>query len=176
MESVSNSENFATLIWGSPHTWIEANQSIDRLVQNHHSSLGKAFALSGEIRKKIETVSPLMDTLCASTCPWCPEPCCLSAKVWFDFKDLIFIHLNNFQHPVAQPIANLEKTCQYIGLRGCTLNRIFRPWICTCYLCPTQMAILRNKNPEYHRSISRLIQDIKNLRKVLEDVFIRIVS
>jgi hypothetical protein len=110
------------------------------------------------------------------TCPWCPDHCCLTAKVWFDFKDLLFLHLNGHQIPPAQLLSNLKETCAYWRPNGCKLPRIARPWVCTWYLCPTQTANLLQKPKSVRHNFSRAIQDIKTARKKMESEFIRIVS
>ena len=60
-----------------------------------------------------------------------------------DFKDLLFAHLNGLEIPPAQLMTNRKMICRYLGNQGCTLERISRPWICTWYLCPTQLGALR---------------------------------
>ena len=86
---------------------------------------------------------PLLDELCMATCTYCPDPCCFSAYAWFDFRDLLFAHLNGLAVPPAQLMTDRKMICRYLGVRGCTLERISRPWICTWYLCPAQLGALR---------------------------------
>jgi len=162
--------------WNSLSVWQEANRSFNFLVQKNRSELNRAMALAQEIQNRFVSIFALLDDLCQATCPWCPDPCCLTAKVWIDFKDLLFLHLGGHQIPPKQLMANLRKVCRYWSLKGCVLPRITRPWVCTWYLCPTQKANLRQKPSYTQNKFSRLIQAIKDYRTEMEAEFIRVVS
>jgi len=162
--------------WNSPEAWREANQSVDHLVQLHRPQLNHLLILAYDIRVLLESIFPLLDELCTSTCPWCPDPCCWVATVWIDFTDLLFLHLCGQQIPSAQPQQDLKKTCRYFGPRGCTLPRITRPWCCTWYMCASQLANLHKKDPPVQNTFRQAIQTIRNGRKEMEEEFIRLVS
>ena len=117
-----------------------------------------------------------MDALCRRTCLHCPEPCCLGAKIWFDTADLLVLHLAGLPVPEAQPISAWDEVCRYWSARGCRLDRLCRPWICTWYLCPAQTAILRRGDGEADPEIFRVVAEIKSLRKALEEGFVRTTS
>jgi len=163
-------------LWGTTVTWKTVNRNLDDLIRLYRPKLSRAVALARDVQIGLESIFSLLDDLCAVTCPWCPDHCCLTAKVWIDFKDLLFLHLNGHQVPSAQPLSSLKKTCSYWSLRGCLLPRIARPWVCTWYLCPTQMANLRQKPKSVKENFNRAIQAIKTGRKEMESEFIRIVS
>jgi len=148
-------------LWGDTDTWKTANRNLEYLIRRHGPNMNRAV---------------LLDDLCAVTCPWCPDNCCLTATVWIDFKDLLFLHLNGHEIPPSQLLADLKETCRYWGPRGCMLPRIARPWVCTWYLCPTQKANLRQKPKSVQDLFSRAVQAIKTGRKEMESEFIRIVS
>jgi len=122
------------------------------------------------------SIFSFLHELCVDSCPWCPEPCCLKASVWFDFKDLLFLHFNQQPIPPAQPKANLSMPCRYLGPRGCRLPRLTRPWICTWYLCPTQTAKLRNGQQAKRELLNQAMAQIKSERNLLENEFIRVIS
>jgi hypothetical protein len=163
-------------LWGSTATWKTVNRNIAALIRLHHPEMDRAVALARNVQIRLESVFSILDDLCAVTCPWCPDHCCLVAKVWIDFKDLLFLHLNGRQIPAAQPLSHLKETCRYWSPKGCTLPRIARPWVCTWYLCPTQKANLRQKPKSVQDNLSRAVQAIKTARKQMESEFIRIVS
>jgi len=131
-----------------------------------------ARRLARDIAAQMAPLHPIMDELCAATCPWCPDPCCLGAKIWFDVKDLLLFHLTGRTLPPAQPIASWQDRCRYVGLRGCRLNRVLRPWICTWYLCPTQKARLRKQNSGKWMLVEEKLQDIGDVRKRFEAEFL----
>jgi len=166
----------ASLLWALPAEWQEANQALEYLIRINDRALGPAKSLATTIQKNLETVFPILDHLNASTCPWCPDPCCTTAKVWFDFKDLLFLHLNMGNIPPAQLIKTGEGSCRYLGIKGCKLNRISRPWVCTWYLCPTQTAVLRKNSSQAIQTIRKTFEAVKDGRRKMEEEFIQVTS
>lgn len=162
--------------WSMTLRWEEANQSLERLLRLHRSKLALAGVFARDVQAQLESIFPVLDDLCASTCPWCPDPCCLSAKVWIDFKDLLFFHLRGHKIPPGQLLANVKQICRYASLKGCTLARVTRPWVCSWYLCPTQKAVLRNKPRSVQGKFYQTVQAIKSGRENMETAFIRVVS
>jgi len=162
--------------WNSIAVWQEANHSLNFLIQSNLSELDRAMSLAHKVQTRLASIFSILDNLCKATCPWCPDPCCLTAKVWVDFKDLLFLHLGGHQVPDKQLRSNLQRVCRYWSLKGCVLPRMTRPWVCTWYLCPTQMANLRQKARHTQDKFSRLIQAVKVCRTEMEAEFIRIVS
>ena len=173
MENHCNPESIP---WSTPDGWDEACFSINHLLRLHIFRLNKALTLAKTLKIKMFSIFPLLDELCQKSCPWCPDPCCLKANVWFDFTDLLFLYLNNEPVPSCQLKTCSDDTCRYSGPEGCTLPRITRPWICTWYLCPTQTAILRKDrhfNPEF---FNKTVQDIKTFRRKMETEFIKVIT
>jgi hypothetical protein len=162
--------------WGSKATWQIINRDLDYLIHRHHGSLKNAVMLARDTEASLESIFTILDDLCSVTCPWCPNPCCLSAEVWIDFKDLLFLHLAGHPVPDKQLRSQMKKVCRCWRPKGCVVPRILRPWICTWYLCPTQMAILRRKSRRIRDKFSRQIKAVKDCRRKMEAEFIRVVS
>ena len=106
----------------------------------------------------------------------CPEPCCLTACPWYDFRDLLFLHLNPLEIPQSQPIHTYKDSCCYLSPRACTLSRITRTWICTWYRCPGRKANLKKRNRRQWETINRTVSKIKRGHEQLEVEFIRALS
>ncbi len=164
------------LPWGTPVGWREACFSINHPLRLHRSRLDKALTLAKNLRTQLVLLFPLLDDLCRVSCPWCPDPCCIKANVWFDFKDILFFSLNNDPIPLHQLKTRSGDICRYSGSKGCTLPRITRPWICTWYLCPTHTAILRKKSHLIRDFFSKRVGDIKICRREMEREFIKVIS
>ena len=162
--------------WRSSSAWQEANRSIDIHIHRYRAKLRPAVAIAREVRCRLSSNFPLLNDLCMATCRYCPEPCCLTASPWYDFRDLLFLHLNCLEIPRSQPIQDDTDTCRYLGPRGCGLSRTTRPWICTWYLCPTQVANLKKRNRRQWEPINQTVSEIKRGRRQLEVEFIRIIS
>ena len=161
--------------WGSKNAWQEVHGNIGYHIQRYQAELKPVVTIARRARVRLETVFELLDDICAATCSRCPDPCCLTASPWYDFRDLIFLHLNRFAIPLTQPIETYRAVCSYLSSRGCTLPRPIRPWICTWYLCPVQTASLRNRGPDRYKTFNRTVQEIKGYRRRLEDGFVRII-
>ena len=158
--------------WTTKPAWQEANRSIDGLIQRYAGMLSSAVTLAGLVRVRLESIFNILADLCHNTCPRCPDPCCLHARVWFDYRDLLFFHLNAMAIPASQPIETPNTTCRYLGFRGCILDRVFRPWICTWHLCPVQTGHLSNSCSHDGKNLSSVLNEIKALRKEMEQAFI----
>lgn len=161
--------------WNSPDAWKEANQTLNYLIKRRGSQLSGAQDLALIIKRSLQSIFPLMDALCADTCPWCPDPCCLSATVWFDFADLLFLHLNGQKTPPSQPQKDSKNTCRYCSPRGCKWPRMSRPWICTWYLCASQLGWLKKADHSLQNTFKQALRTIRDDRKRMEVEFIRVI-
>ena len=159
--------------WKNSTSWREANHTVAFLIDRHGNHLQDAIRVARKLYRKMVSLVPLLEELCRATCTYCPDPCCFSAYAWFNFKDLLFVHLNGLAIPPAQLMTDRKMVCRYLGVRGCTLERLSRPWICTWYLCPAQNGVLRadhacGKKAFFHETAI----EIRGGRKKMETVFI----
>ncbi|MFO7964262.1 MAG: hypothetical protein R6U50_10110 [Desulfobacterales bacterium] len=159
--------------WNTDDLWREVNQCMAYTVKIHRRSLHRAVETARSLYSDLKSTYSVMDELCADICPECREPCCRVAKLWFDFRDLIFLHLNKIPIPDAQPLAHYNDSCRYLGAAGCLLPRQARPWICTYYVCPAQTARLRKLSRTRLHELNALLENIKTSRKRLEDEYVQ---
>jgi hypothetical protein len=157
----------------SDHKWRESNRALHQLIRLHKATLGEAVSIAEGIRELLKLIFPLMDELRLMTCPWCPEPCCIVNKVWFDFRDLLFLHLIEARIPPAQLTSQLDETCRYLTHKGCRLPRITHPWACTLYICGTQMRNLVRMGRCIVDDFNSTIRTIRTERLAMEDAFIQ---
>ena len=176
VETVNDKQSSTGIPWATPQAWIAACRSVKFHQRIYPYEFGPVTALAKKLRQRLESTFSDIDELCIDSCPWCPEPCCLKASVWFDLKDLLFLHFNGQSIPTAQPKDNLSMPCRYLGPGGCRLPRINRPWICTWYLCPTQTAKMRNGDQGKRKFLNQAFAQIKSERNLLENEYIRIIS
>ncbi|GBC62851.1 hypothetical protein DENIS_3835 [Desulfonema ishimotonii] len=162
--------------WESPGEWQGVNTALAGQVQRFGAELETGSRRAREIQALLATLFPLMDELCAGTCPACAAPCCEVAVIWYNYADLLFLHLNGLRGPEAQPMTDSDAMCRYSGARGCTLPRMVRPWICTWYVCPPQMAMVREKGRAFRENFDRVVGEIKSKRKEMADIFVRVTS
>ncbi len=164
-----------TIPWAPPDEWLAVNRAVRFNLDRYPEDFKPVEHLAQKVKHHLESIFPLVHGLCADSCPWCPEPCCLKASVWFDFKDLLFLHFNEQPIPPAQPKADPGMPCRYLSPKGCRLPRITRPWICTWYICPTQTAKLRNGQHTKRKFLNMAMAQIKSERNLLENEYIRII-
>ncbi|MGD8342690.1 MAG: hypothetical protein PVH53_03810, partial [Desulfobacterales bacterium] len=91
--------------WASRQSWRAAHQAVAYHLRRYPSDLKPLNDRAQALESCLKAVFPILDKLCAASCPWCPEPCCLKASVWFDFKDLLFLHFGHLSIPPCQPKA-----------------------------------------------------------------------
>lgn len=163
--------------WYSPEEWKEANAVISSLIGRYGSQMDPVRSLAEDLKIRLEMIFPVLNKLCRVSCPWCPDPCCARATVWFDFADLVFIHLMELPVPHCQPYRREDgSSCCHMGVHGCRLSRTTRPWSCTAYLCPTQANVLRKNEQRLHHRLNQSIKAIKTMRKKMEDAFIERIT
>lgn len=166
--------NWQHAVWGSPDSWSQANRTIRHLLAIHGTRLGVVVRTADRIRQYMADLEPFLEGLCNRTCRFCPDACCLGARVWYDYRDLVFLHITRQSIPAAQPQIPRNAVCRFLGVRGCRIERLKRPWICTRYLCPTQTTRLRRRAPDRLDWFSEMIRVIKHARIGMEKDFIGI--
>jgi hypothetical protein len=153
--------------------WHESNCALARLLAKHRRVLAQAVAAAADIRRGIDDLAPSMAALCRRTCRFCPEPCCIGNTVWFDFRDLLFLHLIEAPIPPCQAATDRGVACPFLDHHGCRLPLRIRPWMCIQYLCPAQRVILKKKGQPATTALLRQIERIDNTRIRMENEVIR---
>ncbi len=155
--------------WASSLIWREANSSIAFHIRLYRKQLSEAVDCAFQLKDLLFSLDRFFFELGRQTCVFCPDSCCLKAKVWYDFKDLLFIHLIGERLPPGQPVIKRLDVCRYLTPKGCRLPRILRPWICTWYSCPTQKKRIFEKTKI---DIDRKIISVKKYRNHMENEFL----
>jgi len=127
------------------------------------------------IENDLACLGALFDELADTTCACCVRLCCRTARVWLDFKDLLFIHLSGQTLPAHQVRREKEAGCRFLSPRGCRLPRLSRPWVCTWYVCPAQRDALVRDVVMGEVRFTRLRHDVGRMRARMEDQFLRAV-
>jgi hypothetical protein len=166
----------ADIFWSNTSTWREAQAALDHHMQLFDQRSTLLASLADSIADNFRALNPIMDDLCAATCPYCIDPCCLHADVRYDFRDLLFLHCRQQALPVHQPRLQAGQTCLFLSSEGCVLPRDMRPFLCTWYLCPRQMNMIRQAFPSGRADLLPRLQRMQQLRKDLEATFIHLVT
>jgi hypothetical protein len=162
--------------WRNNRLWQSANHTLHYLIDRHLHQLDHVTQTAGSIKDFFVSVNSTLDCLCSATCAQCVSPCCLSADVSYDFKDLLLIHLTGQPKPPGQPRRSVHDVCRYLGLEGCMIPRLERPWICTWYICAAQKEYLAGYHENSLWFLLSAVAQVKMLRNQMEDLFIKIVA
>lgn len=161
--------------WNSSELWSQIVSSLEYLHAKRGQQLVQAQKLANRIEKKLRAVNGDLETLCNATCESCIDICCKKATVWYDFKDILYLKLSSGSLPAGQIYKKPDLACCKLTLSGCELPRTRRPFICTWYICPEQVARCSVQEREGRQNIQNAIQEIQELRKQLEYEFIQAV-
>ena len=176
MSNINSLSLNSSIPWCQPSIWSAAHQSIYFHLSQRSECLESLNQLAGELEKLLEELAHRMEMLCAHTCVYCPDPCCLTASVWYDFRDLVSLHLMQKPIPIGQPISDYRGVCRFITGTGCSLPRLTRPWICIWYHCPVQTRWLKKQPAAVGRHLLNSLEMIKTRRAALEQRFITVFS
>ena len=148
--------------------WQQSNCALNRLLNHYRPSLEKAAATAETIRRGIDELIHTMEALRRRTCRFCPEPCCITNTVWFDFRDLLAMHLLDEFLPARQAATEPGEACPFLDPHGCRLPWRMRPWMCLKYICPTQLALLKKEGRPDPTALRERIETIENRRLGME--------
>lgn len=148
--------------------WIDTNRSLGRVLDRAEDYLYAARDLAVSILQSLKNLEPVMEVLCRNSCPWCPNPCCIVNCTWYDFQDLLFLHLSGQHLPPAQVKTGNGEACRYLGPKGCRIHRTSRPWACIVYLCGVQQRCLNKVDSAKAGPFSRSLESVRTTRHDLE--------
>lgn len=162
----------AVVPWPTATLWNEARETLQFSLSQAPDRMAVARQIADRLAHQLDLLADRFDQLAATTCDNCPDPCCAHAKVWLNFQDLLFIHLHNEILPPHQLRRNFDEPCRFLGLRGCTLPRLSRPWICTWYICPIQRQAMERDVPGGMAQTVATLARVKSLREEMEGHFL----
>ncbi len=161
------------LPWASVPLWQAAHDILARTLAQHQETLQPAIVMALRIRERIAAMDGPLSQLRSQTCSQCRSICCRHAHAYYDFKDLIFLHLGHVTLPAHQTFENPRQTCRYLAADGCGLPRLQRPFICTWYLCAAQKARLAQGAVSMRQFVLNSLEAIKSGRKQMETAYVQ---
>ena len=162
--------------WQNDRLWQAAVATLRYLIHRHRHQLGGVKACAMRVETLVRRLEPAFDMLGREICTECTAPCCLTADVYYDFRDLLFLLLTGQAMPPEQPKHQQAGVCRYLGPEGCRIPRLERPWICTWYVCAKQKRLMK-VHPEIDGGhLPSVIAQIGRLRKQTEALFVDIIS
>jgi len=122
------------------------------------------------IAELLRELDDFMNFLCLHTCPHCTDICCHAKDVFYNEVDLFFLTIYGDFYPPSQTRSSpSQEFCSYWEPhRGCSLERIFRPYVCTWFICDDQVRIMENLlTSRNRRKIDAIYTDIRHHRLIL---------
>ena len=165
----------ADILWTQPAAWGEIQSALDHHLQVYAGHISVLASLAEAIADRLQALEPVLDDVCAVTCPQCSDPCCLHADVRYDFRDLLYLHCRQEGLPLHQPKLATGRPCSFLARDGCVLPRSLRPFLCTWYLCPWQMNMMQASAPADMIVLLTGLQTLKKLRKDMDREFMELV-
>ena len=162
------------LSWATDETWREAHQTLDFLFGSYGSRMDPVREAARTAGQNLEILFPVFDRISGLVCPTCTKVCCLEARIAFDFRDILFIHALGLDIPPYQLRRSDEESCRYLGVTGCRLPRISRPFICTWYYCAPMLEHYYQFHAKEQRRLTRAMTGAQTCRKIMEECFIMI--
>ncbi len=119
------------------------------------------------IHRHIQSLDPLMDRYCRETYPMCTDPCCLAGGIFYNLADILYLFGLERALPLGQTRTRPTEPCRYLGLRGCLIPRVYRPYVCVWFLCELQTERLLREPARIQRQVAQAYQEIRRLRGAL---------
>jgi hypothetical protein len=164
-------EGYTQIPWQEPAKWEAANACLKATLKSKGKALSSLQITARWMQGIILSLDGFLTDLCAQTCPHCSDNCCRHATIWYDFRDLLYLHLGDLPSPPAQP----QQPCRYLLSNGCCLPRIQRPFICLWYLCPDQKAVLTQTGSPPLYWLQKQIGELQQARRQLEQDFMAVL-
>jgi hypothetical protein len=155
------------MLWVHGNEWKETTTSILDNLPLPLDRQKELLDIAGEITLLYQNVETDLERLCSISCSACEDICCQRATVWYDLKDLLYIHLCSGKFPDGQIFRHKDGACSHLRPVGCAVARNRRPFICTWYICSAQKekaGVAEGLNLD---GLIAAIDRIKELRKQL---------
>lgn len=171
-----------TIPWADEDVWFQAVLSMSKTISVISTDLSLRLeveamrTLAQHIVGGYAELETLLERVCFASCNTCTDVCCARATVWYDMKDLLVMYLNTGTLPKTQIYRRPDGSCCNLTPSGCRLPRSERPFICTWYICPEQITLLKEYfGGDDEPDIFDIINGIKKARKELEQIYIDLI-
>ncbi len=132
-------------------------EKLKKIFEEYQDDLSEVKISAQKYKTVMDKHDPFIQSYSAKTCPYCGTICCANRHGVPDFGDLIIFLALDLRVPHYNLVQDERAPCQFIGERGCKVERILRPYRCTWYYCdPMLVQIEIDKPSEYRRFIKEV--------------------
>ncbi len=150
---------------------VEAVRSIQAKVGNlftkYSGEFGKLKAPAEAVSAAIETSGRFIERHTSVICPGCRSVCCINRHSYLEPIDMICIYALGESPPLYKTEAGDEEPCQFLGEKGCILQRPLRPHRCNWYFCAQLLEHIQATHAHEYRSFIAGLRQINEKREAL---------
>jgi len=144
------------------------------MFEKHGQELIRVRDLAREISELIESMSPFVQHNTEAVCPSCQNVCCINLHSYHDHRDIVYLHALGEKVPSYKKGIDDVAPCQFLGERGCMVNRSLRPYRCTWFFCTPLLDRIRCSPVSLYRRFIDSLQLLTQKRQDMMNLFLEI--
>lgn len=139
---------FTKLSYHDQNTYNQILYRLEDIFHNCDNELQEIKEIARKIKEGIEKISPFIQQCTEIVCPACKNICCSNKHGYYNREDLVYIHAVGLKPPEFEFGRKNSDPCQFLSVKGCTLERSVRPSGCNWYFCESLLDYME-KRPDY---------------------------
>ncbi|MBI5102661.1 MAG: hypothetical protein HZB33_12635 [Nitrospirae bacterium] len=104
-----------------------------------------------EVSDLIESLDTFQQDCCRAVCPQCTSICCVNRHAYHEHEDIVYLAALGRKMPSYDIAVEDTAPCQFLGERGCVIERRLRPHRCNSYFCAPLLDHMRGLPGREHR-------------------------
>lgn len=144
--------------------------------QQNHQKLTPMADAAQTYKEAMELVSSFTEEYTQKTCPYCGTVCCAQKHGLPEFGDVAAFLSLGYEIPSYDLNRPLSGACQFMGKRGCILERIVRPYRCTWYFCDPLLTQIEIGPTAHYNQFIKLVQRLSETRGRMLAIFYDMIS
>ena len=144
------------------------------MFEKHGRELVRVRNLAREISGLIESMSPFIQHNTEAVCPYCRDVCCINRHSYHEHRDIVYLQALGTKVPSYKKGKDDSAPCQFLGERGCTVDRSLRPYRCTWYFCTPLLDHIRCGPPALYRRFIDSLQLLTQKRQEMLNTFVEV--
>jgi hypothetical protein len=113
----------------------KTNLFLGDFLNSNRDNLQKVRLLAERVKEGIEKINFFVQQATAGVCPECKDVCCISKHGYYNYEDLVYLHVLGLKPPAPDFGRDDSDPCQFLTAGGCSLERPLRPSGCNWYFC-----------------------------------------
>ncbi len=125
--------------------------------------------IAAELRSLFNAISPFFEKHTSKVCPFCKKVCCIKKHGQYNEEDIIVLTALNIDIPSFKLEGEDTAPCRFLTGKGCSLQRLIRPFQCTWYFCePLHGSMLEDSSMTYNEFIDNFKKLVEIRRKLVD--------